>query len=570
MANLIKIKRSAVPGKVPTTGDLQLGELALNTYDGKLYSKKNDGSGDSVFQIGNQLSSSLTFNSTGSGGASGTVFDGASPKTISFNTIGAAGTSGTNATGTWGISVTGSAVSLTNVRTLWGQNFNGTANVSGNLSSVGNITGSGALTLTSTLGALGLSATGANSVSISTNGTVRVHVASDGKVGFGTTSPETRVHIEGVLGFGSSNNIKIGNCLVGSSITSGTDNFFAGAFAGRATTTGGLNNFIGFCAGGCNVSGSVNNFIGSLAGRFNTTGFYNNFFGRYAGRCNTTGSFNNFFGRYAGFYSTTGNNNIFVGRDSGLSNITGNNNTFVGPWSGYGNNAGNNNTFIGSYTGISTDRSDKVIIGRGFDSSNLFDSPNTTSDTQLAIGIRTSASPSNYWIVGDQNFNVGIGTNPTQRLDVNGNLRIRSALYDGSNAVGSAGSVLTSTTTGTQWKSLKRTVGATIDGGGGVITTGTKGYVEVPYSGTIEEWKIVSDVSGSIVFDVWKSNAAIPTNANSITASAKPTLTSSQRATSTTLTGWTNSVLENDVFGFEVESASLVTKATLILVIRQT
>jgi hypothetical protein len=98
MANLIKIKRSAVPGKVPTTGDLQLGELALNTYDGKLYSKKNDGSGDSVFLIGSQLSSSLTFNSTGSGDASGTVFDGASPKTISFNTIGAAGTSGTNAT----------------------------------------------------------------------------------------------------------------------------------------------------------------------------------------------------------------------------------------------------------------------------------------------------------------------------------------------------------------------------------------------------------------------------------------------------------------------------------------
>jgi hypothetical protein len=68
---------------------------------------------------------------------------------------------------------------------------------------------------------------------------------------------------------------------------------------------------------------------------------------------------------------------------------------------------------------------------------------------------------------------------------------------------------------------------------------------------------------------VWKLNAAIPTNSNSITASAKPTLTSSQRATSTTLTGWTTGVSANDVFGFEIESATTVTKATLTLVIRQ-
>jgi hypothetical protein len=38
MANpVIKIKRSAVAGKIPTTTSLELGELAINTYDGKLY-----------------------------------------------------------------------------------------------------------------------------------------------------------------------------------------------------------------------------------------------------------------------------------------------------------------------------------------------------------------------------------------------------------------------------------------------------------------------------------------------------------------------------------------------------
>lgn len=51
MANTIKIKRSAVQGKVPAVGDLSLGELALNTYDGKLYTLKNDGA-NSVVEIG--------------------------------------------------------------------------------------------------------------------------------------------------------------------------------------------------------------------------------------------------------------------------------------------------------------------------------------------------------------------------------------------------------------------------------------------------------------------------------------------------------------------------------------
>lgn len=37
---LIKIKRSPVPGKKPTTGQLELGELALNTNDGKLFVKR--------------------------------------------------------------------------------------------------------------------------------------------------------------------------------------------------------------------------------------------------------------------------------------------------------------------------------------------------------------------------------------------------------------------------------------------------------------------------------------------------------------------------------------------------
>ena len=39
MSQNIRLKRSAVPGRVPTTDQLELGEIALNTYDGKLYLK---------------------------------------------------------------------------------------------------------------------------------------------------------------------------------------------------------------------------------------------------------------------------------------------------------------------------------------------------------------------------------------------------------------------------------------------------------------------------------------------------------------------------------------------------
>ena len=47
----IKLKRSAVSGKIPSANDLPLGELALNTYDGRLYASKNAGIGTTVFAI---------------------------------------------------------------------------------------------------------------------------------------------------------------------------------------------------------------------------------------------------------------------------------------------------------------------------------------------------------------------------------------------------------------------------------------------------------------------------------------------------------------------------------------
>jgi len=53
MATPIRIKRSAVPGKIPQVGDLQTGELALNTYDAELYTKRvRTGIGTDVVRVG--------------------------------------------------------------------------------------------------------------------------------------------------------------------------------------------------------------------------------------------------------------------------------------------------------------------------------------------------------------------------------------------------------------------------------------------------------------------------------------------------------------------------------------
>jgi hypothetical protein len=48
----IKVKRSAVAGKIPATTDLDLGEIAINTYDGVAYIKKNVNGTETVVNLG--------------------------------------------------------------------------------------------------------------------------------------------------------------------------------------------------------------------------------------------------------------------------------------------------------------------------------------------------------------------------------------------------------------------------------------------------------------------------------------------------------------------------------------
>ena len=81
-------------------------------------------------------------------------------------------------------SIDGSAATLTTTRTLWGQNFNGSANVTGSLTSVGDITGTAAVTLSSAAAsALNLTAgtTGAAALDSGTTGAINIGTNANAK-----------------------------------------------------------------------------------------------------------------------------------------------------------------------------------------------------------------------------------------------------------------------------------------------------------------------------------------------------------------------------------------------------
>lgn len=52
MANTVLHKRSATASASPSVSDISLGEIAVNTYDGKLFVKKSVSGTESIIEIG--------------------------------------------------------------------------------------------------------------------------------------------------------------------------------------------------------------------------------------------------------------------------------------------------------------------------------------------------------------------------------------------------------------------------------------------------------------------------------------------------------------------------------------
>lgn len=107
--------------------------------------------------------------------------------------------------------------------------------------------------------------------------------------------------------------------------------------------------------------------------------------------------------------------------------------------------------------------------------------------------------------------------------------------------------------------------------GTNVITTGVKRYIAYfPYAMTVTAWYIIGSPSGSIVIDIWRKalGAGVPTVADTITGSEKPTLSSQQQNSDTNLTTWGGglNIAVGDCLVFNVDSCTSTTLCDLVIV----
>jgi len=106
-----------------------------------------------------------------------------------------------------------------------------------------------------------------------------------------------------------------------------------------------------------------------------------------------------------------------------------------------------------------------------------------------------------------------------------------------------------------------------IDGAGAIYSNGLKGYIQVPFDCEIASVTMLADRVGSTVIDIWKApyETYPPVLANSICASAKPTITSAIKSSDTTLTGWNKIINSGDVLAFNVDSVTTITRVTITI-----
>ena len=100
------------------------------------------------------------------------------------------------------------------------------------------------------------------------------------------------------------------------------------------------------------------------------------------------------------------------------------------------------------------------------------------------------------------------------------------------------------------------------------VATGVWHYLYFPLGVTIHGYTMIANASGSIVIDIWNDvydGTNLPTDADSITGAAPPTLSTAQFTQVFPVT-WTNTVIKNDsILGINVDSSTTISYCVLTL-----
>jgi hypothetical protein len=374
MPNNIFHKRSLTPGSVPTTSSLNVGEIAINVPDGKIFVEKSGSAGQSIetVLVSNTttdigiltLSGSLIL----SGSGTGSVLDvSAGNVDFDFDTL----------------------------------SFSGSAAITGSLIVTGGIKGS--LTGTASYASQSLSSSYALSASYSTialnafmatSSSYAVSASWAPSSGGGAAFPYTgSARITGSLGVTGSINIKAAGAL-------STDIPFqvrnSANTANIITITGKgqiWSNGAGFI--------SSNTSYGELALTANTTGPNNTAFGYNTLTTNTTSGQNTGVG-WGALQLTAGAGNTAIGYGAGQINAAGFNNVYIGYAAGQYGTTADNCIFIGFAAGQSSNATNGIFIGQ------------TTSTTggngTVAIGASAGAGTGGYNVSVGQSAGAGMTT----------------------------------------------------------------------------------------------------------------------------------------------------------------
>lgn len=111
---------------------------------------------------------------------------------------------------------------------------------------------------------------------------------------------------------------------------------------------------------------------------------------------------------------------------------------------------------------------------------------------------------------------------------------------------------------------LTRTVNFVMDNGSIDISTGSKGYLNIDVTGTIESWMLVSEDTGSIAVDIQKTRYdQFPNGFASIVGSEFPQLNDQRKNKDDNLSTWNTQITAGDILDFRVLSCTGISKCSV-------